>query len=37
MSWELSERLAATIKALIDAGIDDAEAIADAAVSTLRK
>jgi hypothetical protein len=36
-SWELSERLAGTIKTSINAGIDDAQAIADAAVATLKK
>ena len=36
-SWELSERLAGIIKTSINAGIDDAQAIADAAVAALKK
>lgn len=37
LNWELSERLAGVIKASINAGLDDAQAIADAAVEMLRK
>jgi hypothetical protein len=36
-SWELSERIAAIIRASINAGLDDAQAIADAAVASLKK
>lgn len=36
-SWELSERLAGIIRASINAGLDDAQAIADAAVANLKK
>jgi hypothetical protein len=36
-SWELSERLAGIIKASINAGHDDAQSIADAAVAVLKK
>jgi hypothetical protein len=37
LSWELSERLAGIIKASINAGLDDPQAIADAAVGVLQK
>jgi hypothetical protein len=36
-SWELSERIAAQIRVSINAGIDDAETIADAAVSSVKR
>jgi hypothetical protein len=35
--WELSERIAGIIRASINAGLDDAQAIADAAVASLKK
>lgn len=37
LSWELSERVAALVKASINAGIDDAQAIAEAVVAQLKK
>jgi len=37
LSWELSTRLADTIRNLINAGIDDPQAIADAAAASLKK
>jgi hypothetical protein len=36
-SWELSARLAEIIRTSINAGIEDPQAIADAAVASLRK
>jgi hypothetical protein len=36
-SSELSSRLAEIIRSYINAGLDDAQAIADAAVATLKK
>jgi hypothetical protein len=37
LSWELSERVGALVKASINAGIDNAQAIADAVVAKLKK
>jgi hypothetical protein len=36
LSWNLSERLAEIIKAFINAGVDDAQAIADAAATSVQ-
>jgi len=37
LRWELSERLAGIIKASINAGLEDAQAIADEAVAALQR